>query len=193
MIITSVTVISIVQIWSYDPVCPQSRRCVRTGSRPSDCDTAAKGVEWWVTLWPYVELCIKWKLIYPYKEHPIVIYTWSNDKKIQSCTTTFDHHPHHHQVLLLLVGHRASMKSFQALGSPAVPLTPFHDLPVPLISSSIVLCHVLFSLPLFLHPWGFQSNAVFSIAPTSLCNVCPIQFHFLLLSDFLLASVRWSP
>ena len=29
-------------------------------------------------------------------------------------------------------------------------------------------------------PWGFQSNAVFSIAPVSLRNVCPIQFHFLL-------------
>jgi len=72
------------------------------------------------------------------------------------------------------------MNSFQALRSPAIPLTSFHDLPVFLISSSIVLCHVLFGLPLLLYPWGFQSNAVFSIAPASLHNVCPIQFHFLL-------------
>ena len=75
--------------------------------------------------------------------------------------------------------HRASMKSFQALRSPAIPLTSFHDILVLLISSSIVLCHVLFSLPL-LYPWGFQSNAVFSIAPVSLCNVRPTQFYFLL-------------
>jgi hypothetical protein len=31
------------------------------------------------------------------------------------------------------VEQRASMKSFQALRSPAIPLTSFHDFPVPLI------------------------------------------------------------
>ena len=87
---------------------------------------------------------------------------------------------HRHQVLLLFVEHRASMKSFHALRFPALPLTSFHDLRVPLIPSSIVLRHVIFGLPLRLYPWGFQSNAVFFIAPTSLRNVCPIQFHFLL-------------
>ena len=71
------------------------------------------------------------------------------------------------------------MKSFQALRSPAIPLTSFHDLLV-LISSSIGLRHVLFGLPLLLYPWGFHSNAVFSIAPAPLHNVCPIQLHFLL-------------
>jgi len=71
------------------------------------------------------------------------------------------------------------MKSLQALRSPAVPFTSFHDLPVFFISSSIVLRHVLFGLPLLLYPWGFQTNAVFSIAPASLRNVCPIQFHYL--------------
>ena len=40
--------------------------------------------------------------------------------------------------------------------------------------------HVLFGLSLFLYPWGFHSNAVFSIALTSLCNVCPVQFSFIL-------------
>ena len=71
------------------------------------------------------------------------------------------------------------MKSFQPLLSPAIPLTSFHDLLMLLISSSIVHCHVLFGLPL-IYPWGFQSNAVLSIAPVSLGNVCPIQFQFLL-------------
>jgi len=87
-----------------------------------------------------------------------------------------------HRILLLLVERRASVNSFQALRSPAIPLTSFHDLPVLLISSSIVLRHVLFGLPLLLHPWGFQSNVVFSTAPASLHNVCPIQFHFLFFS-----------
>ena len=95
------------------------------------------------------------------------------------CYYRLDHH-----VLLLLVEHTASIKSFQALQSPAIPLTSFHDLPVPLTSSSTVLRHVLFGLPLLLYPWGFQSNAVFSIAPSSLRNVCPIQFHFLLFIRF---------
>ena len=36
------------------------------------------------------------------------------------------------------------------------------------------------SAHLSLYPWGFQSNAVFSITPVSLRNVCPIQFNFLL-------------
>ena len=92
----------------------------------------------------------------------------------------FSSYHHHHHILSLLVEHRASMKSFQPLRSPAIPLTSFHNLLVLLISSSIVLRHVLFGLPLLLYPWGFQSNAVFSIAPVSLRNVCPIQFNFLL-------------
>jgi len=78
------------------------------------------------------------------------------------------------------------MKNFQALRSSAIPLTSFHDLLVFLISSSIVLRHVFFGLPLLLYPWGFQSNAVFSIAPISLRNVCPIHFHFLLFIWFSL-------
>jgi len=93
------------------------------------------------------------------------------------CLTTYKYH---HQILSLLVKHRASMKSFQTLRSPAIPLTSFHDLLVLLISSSIVLPHVLFGLPLLLYSWGFQSKAVLSITPVSLRNVCPIQFHILL-------------
>ena len=97
---------------------------------------------------------------------------------LQNYQSKFNYH--HHQILLFLAEHRACMKSFQSFRSPAIPLTSFHDLLVLLISSSVVLHHVLFGLPLLLYPWGFQSNAVFSIAPVALCNVCPIQFHFLL-------------
>ena len=96
------------------------------------------------------------------------------------------HHHHHYEVLLFLVEHRTSMKSFQVLRSPAVPLTSFHDLLMLLISSFIVLRHVLFILPLLLYPWGFQSNAIFSIAPASLRNVCPILFNFLLFIRFFI-------
>jgi hypothetical protein len=84
------------------------------------------------------------------------------------------------------VEHKASMKSFQLIRSPAIPLTSFHDLLVPLISSCIVLCHILFSLPLLLYPWGFRSNAVFSIVPASM-HTSQIQFHFLLLIWFSIA------
>ena len=66
------------------------------------------------------------------------------------------------------------MKSFQALRSPAIPLTSFHDLFVLLISSSIVLRHILLGLPLLLYPWRFQSNSIFSF-----------------LSDYLLTSDGW--
>jgi hypothetical protein len=59
---------------------------------------------------------------------------------------------HNHQFLLLLVEYRASMKSFQALRNPAISLTSFHDLPVFIISSAIVLRHVLFGLPILLYP-----------------------------------------
>ena len=54
--------------------------------------------------------------------------------------------------LLLPVEHRTSMKSFQAFQSPALPLTSFHELLVLLISSSVVLCHILFGLHLLLYP-----------------------------------------
>jgi hypothetical protein len=54
-------------------------------------------------------------------------------------------HTHYHQVLLLLVEHRASMKSFQALRTPAIPLTSFHDLPVSYFILYYPLPHSLWS------------------------------------------------
>jgi hypothetical protein len=86
-----------------------------------------------------------------------------------------------HQVLLLLVEYRASMKSFQALRSPAIPLTSFHYLPVPLIPSSIVLRHVLFDLHLLLYLWGFQYNAmyvcIYRYVGIYLCMYCVFRIY----------------
>jgi len=70
---------------------------------------------------------------------------------VSKCIMSLHHHHHyhhHHLVLLLLVEHMASMKSLQALRSPSVPLTSLYDLSVFLISSSVVLRHVLFDLSL---------------------------------------------
>ena len=83
--------------------------------------------------------------------------------------------------------HRASMKSFQALRSSPTPLISFRDLLVLLISSSTVLRHLLFGLPLLLHPWGFQSNAVFSIVPVYVMCVQSSSIFFFL-SDYLFTS-----
>ena len=58
----------------------------------------------------------------------------------------------YHQILSLLVEHRAFMKTFQPLQSPAVPLTSFLGLLELFIPSSFVLRHVLFGLPLLLYP-----------------------------------------
>ena len=112
-----------------------------------------------------------------------IVVPWRRLQQVSEKCTSVENSfgiQHHHQILLLLVEHRASTKSFLALRSSPIPLTSFHDLLVLLISSSIVLRHVLFGLPLLLYPWGFQSNAVFSVAPVYLRNVCPIQLHFLL-------------
>ena len=78
---------------------------------------------------------------------------------------------YHHQILLLLVDHTAYTKNFQTLRSPGIPVTSFHDVPVLLISSSIVILHALFGLLLFLYIMFVQSNSI-----------------FFFLSDFLLTS-----
>jgi len=95
------------------------------------------------------------------------------------------------QLLLLLVEQGASMKSFQALRSLAIPLASYHNFSLLLFSSSIVLHRVIFGLPLLLYPWGFQSNAVFSVAP-AFCVMC-VQSNsiFFFLSEFQLVSVWW--
>jgi hypothetical protein len=77
------------------------------------------------------------------------------------------------------------MKSLQALW-----LTSFHDLPVFLISSSIVLRHVLLGLPLLLYPWGFQTNAIFSIVPVAFTPRIYSWYLFLLEAELTPGSQR---
>jgi len=92
-----------------------------------------------------------------------------------------NHHYHHLRKILPLHVHRkTSMNNTRSFRFPAITLKSFHDRLVLLISPSTPIRHVPFSLPLLLYPWGFQSNADFSIASVSLRNVCPVQFHFLL-------------
>jgi hypothetical protein len=94
-----------------------------------------------------------------------------------------------HRVFLLLVGHRASMKSFQPLRSPAVSLTSFHDLRVFLISSSVVLRHVLSAYLFFYTPEDSNLMQV-SLLLLLLYVMCVLSnFIFFFLSEFLLASV----
>ena len=94
---------------------------------------------------------------------------------LQTCLYSFyrsqglmSHH-NHHQFLLLLVERRASVKSFQTLRSPAVPLTSFYDLPVFLISSSVVLRHfslayLFFYIPEDSNPMQFSLFLLFLYA-----------------------------
>ena len=83
--------------------------------------------------------------------------------------------------------------------SSYIPLTSFHDLPVLLISSSIVLRHVLFGLPLLPYPWGFQCPSIYGATapsgpwPPSKC--ASTRHHFLLFSSifsFLIVAMHLS-
>jgi hypothetical protein len=47
----------------------------------------------------------------------------------------------------------------------ASALSSLQVFPISLISSSIILFQVFLGRPLLLAPWGFQSNASFSMAP----------------------------
>jgi hypothetical protein len=69
------------------------------------------------------------------------------------------------------------MKLFQRLLSAAKLFTSLHVLPSLCASSITDLLQVFFGLPLFLVPWGFQSNAILSTAFSSFLIVCPIHFH----------------
>jgi len=61
----------------------------------------------------------------------------------------------------------------------ASTLTSFHVLPWCLISSRIVLRHVVWGLPRDLVPWGFHSKAAFAMSPGGRRSVWPSHPHFL--------------
>jgi hypothetical protein len=85
-----------------------------------------------------------------------------------------DHH-HHHFLLSPVEEQRAATKLFQRLLSAANLFTYLHVFPSFRASSIIDLLQVFLGLPLFLVPWGFQSNAIRSTAFSSFLIVCPIQ------------------
>lgn len=58
-------------------------------------------------------------------------------------------------------------------------LTSLQVFPISIISSSVVLPPVFLGHPLLLAPWGFRSNASFSMAPAGFLRVCPIHLYFL--------------
>jgi hypothetical protein len=60
-------------------------------------------------------------------------------------------------------------------------LTSLQAFPISVISSSVVLLQVFLGRSLLLAPWGFQSNASFSIASASFLKVWPLHLYFLFL------------
>ena len=75
--------------------------------------------------------------------------------------------------------HRALTKFCHLTRFLASALTSVHVLPCCLISSRIVLCHVVRGLPQDLFPWGFHSKATFAMLPGGRQIVCPSHPHFL--------------
>jgi len=75
--------------------------------------------------------------------------------------------------------HRALTKFRHLTRFLANTLTSFHVLPWSLISSRIVLRHVVRGLPWGLVPWGFHSRAAFAMSPGGRRSVWPSHPHFL--------------
>ena len=68
------------------------------------------------------------------------------------------------------------MSPFHFCLSAAKNLSSFQLLPASLFTN---LLQLFLGLPLFLFPWGFQSNALFGIFPSYFLNVWPIHLNFL--------------
>jgi hypothetical protein len=75
--------------------------------------------------------------------------------------------------------HRAVTKFRHLTQFLASNLTSFHVLPWCLISSRIVLRHVVWGRPRDLDPWGFHSRAAFAMSPGGRQSVWPSHPHFL--------------
>ena len=73
----------------------------------------------------------------------------------------------------------AFMKLFHLVLSSARPFAIFQLYQALCSSNSVVSFLVVLGLPLFLVPWGFQSNACLYIVPCGLPSLWPIQRHFL--------------
>jgi hypothetical protein len=75
--------------------------------------------------------------------------------------------------------HRALTKFRHLTRFLASTLTSFHVLPWSLISTKIVLRHVVRGLPQDLVSWGFHSKAAFAMSPVGRRSVWPSHPHFL--------------
>jgi hypothetical protein len=75
--------------------------------------------------------------------------------------------------------HRALTKFLHLTRFLASTLTSFHALPWSLISSKIVLPHVVRGLPRDLVSWGFHSKAAFAMSPGGRRSLWPSHPHFL--------------
>ena len=101
------------------------------------------------------------------------------------------HHHRHHHFLLSLREHTASTKHRHLILFLAILLTSPQLIPFSNASLWTDLLHVCLGLPLLFYPCGFQSKASLSMASFPFLNVCPIQFHFRLLTcmDISVSSV----
>jgi hypothetical protein len=100
------------------------------------------------------------------------------------CKSGRHHHHYHHFLSSPVEEQRAATKLFQRFLSAANLFTSLHVFPSLRASSNTDLLQVCLGLPLFLVPWGFQSNAIRSTAVSSFLIVCPIHFHFRFLNRF---------
>jgi hypothetical protein len=88
-------------------------------------------------------------------------------------------------IIIILVSHhssrehRALTKLLHLTRFLASTLTSFHVLSWSLISSKIVLRHVVRGLPRDPVPWGFHSKAAFAMSPGGRRSVWPSHPHFL--------------
>lgn len=84
--------------------------------------------------------------------------------------------------------HRASTKSRHPSRFSASALASLHDILLLFKSLSTVLLHVVFGLPRFLFPCGFQSHTHLAMQLRDLLRVWPIHLHLLLVIVFLIGS-----
>ena len=84
--------------------------------------------------------------------------------------------------------HRAETSFFHLTRFWASFFISLQVLPIRLASSSIVLRHVFFGLPLLLLPTGFHSKHFWAMSCDGLLRVWPIQDHFLLFNVISIGS-----
>jgi hypothetical protein len=121
------------------------------------------------------------------------IYCFSSEKCFRECASLLrsyvllissraisENYTRHLSIIIIIIvphhssgEHRALTKFRHLTRFLASTLTSFHVLPWSLISSKIVLHHVVRGLPRDLVPWGFHSKAAFALSPGGRRSVWP--------------------